>query len=113
MVTQVNGRTSAGLWFSADVRFATLTVTGGDFVNDEDGTNGVNNELDTVIEFLETRGSVIGLAVTGATIIEVIVDYAQSYDDAAVITELEALVDSIAGFSGAAITPVGVAFAAA
>ena len=115
MVTQVNGSTKAGLWFSADVRFATVTVAGGtpDFIDDEAGTNGVNTELDSVIEALETRGTVIGLTVTAAGVLDVIVDYAQAYDDAAVITELEVLINAVGDFASTAITPVGVAFAAA
>lgn len=103
MTERVNGSPKEGIWFSADVRFLAVTATGGDFANDV-ANEVVNSGLEMSIEALATRGTVIGLNVVDATNFEVIVDYAQAYDDAAVVTEVEALIDAIAGLSASAIT---------
>jgi hypothetical protein len=111
MATRINGAPQEGVWFSADVRFATLTVTGGDFQNDVDN-EVVNSGLEMVIEAVQTRCTVIGLRVTSATVIELIMDYAQAYDDSAVVTEVEALIDALAGLSSATFSNVGTDFTA-
>ena len=126
MVTKVNGLTQQGVWFSKDVAFGTLTVTGGDFVDDLAGTNGVDNNLDAVVELLEQYGTVIGLSVTTAapTVLHFIVDYANSLVPDAndplgqgvantVQADLITAIDGLAGFSGAAFSNVGTNFAAA
>ncbi len=111
MVVRTNGAPRQGVWFSADVRFVTVTVTNGDFINDltvvttdPRQADVVNSTLEVVLEALATRGTVIGLTVTGATVASVIVDYAGAYDpaneglgNAAVIdveAEVTALVDA-------------------
>ncbi|MHA1289003.1 MAG: hypothetical protein ACTSPB_16565 [Candidatus Thorarchaeota archaeon] len=81
MVVKVNGRVQEGLWFSADVIFATLTVSAGDFVDDAAGVNNVNaNGLDKVIEILESRGTVLGISIAAAspTVLQLILDYGQA-----------------------------------
>jgi len=81
MVVKVNGRVQEGLWFSADVIFATLTVSAGEFVDDVAGVNNVNaNGLDKVIEILESRGTVLGISIAAAspTVLQLILDYGQA-----------------------------------
>lgn len=111
MVVRTNGAPRQGVWFSADVRFVTVTVTNGDFINDltvvttdPRQADVVNSTLEVVLEALATRGTVIGLTVTGATVASVIIDYAGAYDAANqglggadvinVETEVTALVDA-------------------
>ena len=113
-----------GLWFSADVVFATLTVTGMTAQTDVD-TPTVGSSLDLVLEAVSTRGTVIGLRVTSETVIELMIDYAQAYNPVAgeplgqgtltaalVATEVEALIDANAGLSGATFSAVGTDFTA-
>ena len=111
MVTRVNGAPRQGVWFSADVRFINVTATNGGTsflteLDDSPTAGGVNGKLEQAIEALETRGTVIGLNVTGASTFSVIVDYAQAYDDADVVTEVQALIDAITDLSvsGLAVT---------
>ena len=111
MVTRVNGGPAQGVWFSKDVRFINVTSTNGGTsflteLDDSPTAGGVNGKLEQAIEALKTRGTVIGLNVTGASTFSVIVDYAQAYDDAAVVTEVQALIDAIDGLSasGLAVT---------
>ena len=121
MVTRVNGFPQEGVWFSSDVVFATLTVTGMTAQTDVD-TPTVNSSLEKVIEAVETRGTVIGLRVTSETVIELIIDYAQAYATSSttignqaatdVLTEVEALIDADAGLSSATFSNVGTDFTA-
>lgn len=105
MVERVSGGPKQGVWFSADVRFLNVVVTGMTAVTDLGADPaGVDSSLELVLEALATRGTVIGLAVGNETTIAVMVDYAQAYDDAAVVTEVQGLIDANAGLSGAAIT---------
>ncbi len=121
MVVRTNGAPRQGVWFSADVRFVQLTVTGGDFVNDltivtsdPRQADVVNSGLEQVIEILQTRGTVIGLSVASATVSQFIVDYGQAIDPLAgsalgnqtaqnIASELETAIDAISGFSSAAL----------
>ena len=98
MTTKVNGRIEQGIWFSADVRFVQVTATGGAFLADltaADAADDVNTSLEKAVRALATRGTVIGLNVVSATVFEVIMDHAQAFDDAAVVTEVQDLIDSI------------------
>ena len=102
MATRINGAPKEGVWFSADVRFLNVTVVGSAF--DTDLSNAVvDSGLEMSLEAIATRGTIIGLNGVSATVFEVMVDYAQAYDDAAVATEVEALIDAIAGLSASAI----------
>ena len=129
MVTRVNGARLQGVWFSKDVRFIGVTCTNGGTsflteLGDSPTAGGVNGKLEQAIEAIETRGTVIGLNVSGANTFDVIVDYAQAYDgattalgqgtltDAAVIAEVEALIDGITDLSVSGLT-VQTGFAAA
>ena len=129
MVTRVNGAPLQGVWFSKDVRFIAVTCTNGGTsflteLGDSPTAGGVNGKLEQAIEAIETRGTVIGLNVSGANTFDVIVDYAQAYDgattalgqgtltDAAVIAEVEALIDGITDLSVSGLT-VQTGFAAA
>lgn len=104
MVERVHGGPEAGVWFSKDVRFLSVTVTGMTAATDLGADPaGVDSSLEKVLEAIATRGTVIGLAVEAETVIHVMVDYAQAYDDADVVTEVEALIDADAALSGAAI----------
>jgi len=121
MVVRTNGAPRQGVWFSADVRFVQVTVTGGDFLADLTVTSTdprqadvVDSGLEQVIEILQTRGTVIGLTVASATVSQFIVDYGQAIDPLAgsplgnqaqvdVEAELEAQIDAISGFSSAAL----------
>jgi len=130
MVTRVNGAPLQGVWFSKDVRFIAVTCTNGGTsflteLGDSPTAGGVNGKLEQAIEAIETRGTVIGLNVSGANTFDVIVDYAQAFDgagagplgqgtltDAAVIAEVEALIDGITDLSASGLT-VQTGFAAA
>ncbi len=121
MVLPVSQSPEEGIWFSADVVFATITVTGATFQSDVD-TPTVGSSLDLVLEALNARGFVIGLRVTSETVIETIIDYAQAYgtenttvgNQAGIdITgEVEAAIDLNSGLSSAAISNVGTDFTA-
>ena len=100
MVVRVNGAPRQGVWFSADVRFLTVTVTNGDFINDltivttdPRQADVVNSTLEVVLEAIATRATVIGFTVTGATVVSVMVDYAQAYDPAATTLGNQAAID--------------------
>ena len=117
MVDRVNGGPLQGTWFSADVRFIDFTTTNGgtSFLTellDSPTGNNVNGKLEQALEAIATRGTVIGLNVTGANTFSVIVDYAQAYDDAAVQTEVEGLIDGITDLSGTSIIEVTEGFVA-
>jgi hypothetical protein len=128
MVARVNGGPEAGVWFSKDVRFLTVDVTGMTAVTDLAATRdidgvlaGVNSSLEMVLEAIATRGTIIGLSVATETVIHVMVDYAQAYDDADVVTEVQDAINALdapdfpalsaaditvnLGFTGAALTP--------
>lgn len=80
MVTKVNGLPQRGFWFSADVRTLRIVATaGGDFVNDADGVNGVDSELEQVIEAVQQYATVIGVSIEAAGVLNVIVDYANQF----------------------------------
>jgi hypothetical protein len=111
-----------GLWFSADVVFATLTVSGAAFQVDID-TPTVGSSLDLVLEAVQTRGTVIGLRVTSATVVQLLIDYAQAYasepvgnspsgTQANLLDEVEALIDANSGLSSSAFSNVGTDFTA-
>ena len=111
-----------GLWFSADVVFATLTVTGATFQTDVD-TPTVGSSLDLALEAVSTRGTVVGLRVTGETVIQLIIDYAQAYasepvgnspslTQAQLLDEVEALIDADGALSGATFSNIGTDFTA-
>jgi len=125
MVTRVNGAPQQGVWFSKDVRFLNVNLTtnnGADFLADLvdpadlalSGTGegrgltqrlaAVDSDLEIALEAIATRGTIVGLTVTAADDFNVIVDYAQAYDDAAVLTEVEALIDALATVTASAIT---------
>ena len=88
MVTRINGAPRQGVWFSADVRFVSVTVTGTTtFLSDLTVTTTdprqadvVNSDLEQVIEILNTRGTVIGMSVDTDLIANFMVDYAQAFD---------------------------------
>ena len=121
MVVRVNGAPRQGVWFSADVRFVELTVSGGAFEADLTVTSTdprqadvVNSGLEQVLEVFSTRGNVIALSVASATVLHVMVDYGQAIDPLAgsalgnqtaqnIEVELEAAINAISGFSAAAI----------
>ena len=110
-----------GLWFSADVVFASLSVTGATFTVDL-ATPTVGSSLDVVLEAVATRGTVIGLRVTDATNVQLIIDYGQAYGSSGttvgnqaatdVLTEVEALIDLDGALSASAFTNVGTDFTA-
>lgn len=110
-----------GLWFSADVVFATLTVTGATFAVDL-ATPTIGSSLDLALEAVSGRGNVIGLRVTSDTVAQLIVDYGQAYGTSGttvgnqtaidVLTEVEAAIDLNAGLSASAFTNVGTDFTA-
>jgi len=83
MVTRVNGAPRQGAWFSAGVRFVELTVDTTTFLTDLTvaGTaDVVNSDLEIVIELLQQRGTVIGMSVETASIVQFMVDYGQAVD---------------------------------
>jgi hypothetical protein len=99
MVDRVNGAVRQGFYFSGNVRSLQVTVTGGTFLADLTvaGTaDVVNSGLEQVLEAIATRGSIIAVSVASATVVHVLVDYAQAFDDAAVVTEVQGLIDAIA-----------------
>ena len=110
-----------GLWFSADVVFATLTVTGMTAQTDVD-TPTVGSSLDLVLEAVSQRGTVIGLRVTSDTVVELMLDYAQAYGDSGttvgnqtaqdILDDIEGDIDANGGLSSAAFTNVGTDFTA-
>ena len=87
MVTRTRGGVRQGMWFSADVGFVELTVSGGAFEADLTVTSTdprqadvVNSGLEQVLEVFSTRGNVIALSVASATVLHVMVDYGQAFD---------------------------------
>ena len=121
MVVPAAQSPAEGIWFSADVVFATVTVTGMTAQTDVD-TPTVGSSLDLVLEALNTRGFVIALRVTSETVIQVLVDYAQAYATESTTVgnqagidisgEVEALIDANSGLSSAAISNIGTDFTA-
>ncbi len=121
MVTRVNGGVVEGLWFSADVTFAELSVTGATFATDV-ATPAPDSSLELVIEAVQSRGTVIGISVESETIVHLIIDYAQAYGTSGttvgnqsatdVLTEVEALIDANAGLSASAFSNVSTNFRA-
>ena len=103
MATRVNGSPKEGVWFSSDVRFLTVVATGGTFADDL-ANEVVNSNLEMTLEAIATRATVIGLNVTNATTLQVMVDYAQAFDDSAVVTEVQGLINAVPALSAAAIT---------
>jgi len=87
MVVRINGAPRQGVWFSADVRFVSVTVDTTTFITDLTVTSTdprqadvVNSDLELVIEVLSQRGTVIGLTVVSTTVAQFIVDYGQAID---------------------------------
>ena len=113
MVTKVNGFPQRGVWFSADVAFLNINVTGGDFVNDCDGVNGADSDLEAILELVQQHGTVIALSLESATEVNLMVDYAQQYATdgttigngpaSTIVTDLVTAIDAIAGLSGTAV----------
>ena len=115
MVTKVNGLPERGFWFSKDVATLNITTTGGDFVNDADGVNGVDSVLEQIIELVQARGTVIAISIAGAADLNLMVDYAQAFTVEAndplgggaantVEADLETAINGLAGQSVAAVT---------
>ncbi len=119
MVVRINGAPRQGVWFSADVRFVSVTVTGTtDFLADLTvaGTaDVVNSDLEQVIEILSTRGNVIGLSVDTDLIAYFMVDYGQALDPDTVTLgnqesqDINAEIDAAIVAIGAQVTSVVVA----
>lgn len=109
MTTKVHGKVEQGVWFtSSDVRFLNVQATGATWLTDltvAGQPHDVNTGLEATLESVGTRATIIGLNVISETELEVIVDHAQAYDgtDIDVVTEVEALIDAISGYSAAAI----------
>lgn len=119
MVERVHGAPKQGFWFSAGVRTLEVTATGGTFLADLTAAgqaDAVNTGLEQVLEAIATRATVIAVSVASATVVNVMVDYAQAFDDAAVVTEVQNLINAISvpdlsaaaivvtdGFAGAAL----------
>jgi len=109
MVDRINGGPLQGIWFSQDVRFASVTLTnGGDSFLTELGNsptgNGVNGKLEECVEIFGQFGTVIGLTAVSASAFNVILDYAQQLDDAAVVTSIDTQIELIADLSVATVT---------
>lgn len=124
MIDRINGKIVEGVWFSQDVVFATLTVTGLTALVDlaATGAAAVGSDLEQIVELLEQRGTVIGLHANGETTVQLILDYGQAFGSSGstvgnqsgtdVLTEVETQIDAISGLSSAAFTNVGTQFAA-
>jgi len=109
MVDRINGGPLQGVWVERDVRVLGVATTNGGTsflteLEDSPTGNNVNGKLEQAIEAIETRGTVLGLTVVDLENFNVIVGYAQAFDDAAVVTEVEALIDAIADLSASTIT---------
>ena len=113
MVDRVNGAPEQGVWFSKDVKFLTVTATGGAFLADLTAVGQadvVNSGLEQVLEAVATRGTVIGMSVADATTVHLMVDYANAFTAGnteatgdSVEEEVAALINEIAGLSGATV----------
>lgn len=112
-VSRVHGYIQQGVWFSKDIRFVEVSATGATFLTDlvtdnsvsAQMTEAVNSGLEQVVELMEQRGTVLGISVVDATHVWLMVGYASgAFDDATVITALEAQVNAISGYSAAAVT---------
>ena len=106
MVTRIHGAPRQGVYFSKDVRFLGVNIGTGTtaFLTDLQVTSTdprqadvVNSDLEIALELISTRGNVIGLTVVDDDNFNVILDYAQAYDDAAVVAEVTALIDAYDG----------------
>jgi len=121
MVVPAAQSPAEGLWFSADVVFASLQVTGMTAATDI-ATPTVGSSLDLVLEAVSQRGTVIGLRVTDETNIQLILDYAQAYGTSGttvgnqvaqdILDDIEGDIDANAGLSASAFTNVGTDFTA-
>jgi hypothetical protein len=125
MVTRTNGAPRQGVWFSSDVVFVSVTVTGTTtFLTDltvaATGTTDrqadvVNSDLEQVIEILNTRGTVIGMTVESDLIAHFMVDYGQAFDPDNVALgnqtaqDINAEIDAAIVAIGATVTSVVVA----
>ena len=134
MVVRIQGGPQEGLWFSANVVFAELVVTGATFETDlaggDDGGIGdnppvgdeVNSSLEIVLEAVNTRGTVIGVDLESETVVHLLIDYGQAYGSSGtdvgnqvatdVLAEVEALIDDDAALSNATFSNVGEGFRA-
>lgn len=97
MVDRIKGGPAEGVWFSADVVFATLTVTNATFdVDIGADPAGVGSSLEVVVEAVETRGTVIALRVTSATVVELMIDFGQAYNPNSVVLGGQVAIDVLA-----------------
>ena len=107
MVSRVNGAPAQGVYFSKDVRFLLVDTDNTTFLTDLTvaGTaDVVNSNLEITLEQVATRGTIIGVSVVDGGNVQVIVDYAQAYDDAAVEAAVEAAVIAATAATTCAIT---------
>jgi hypothetical protein len=110
MVDRVNGAPKQGFYFGSGIKVLQVTATAGDFLADltVPGTaDVVNSGLEQVLEAIATRATVIAVSVASATVVHVMVDYANAFGatDDAIGLEVEALINAIA-------TPVDLSAAA-
>ena len=103
MVTRIHGAPRQGVYFSKDVRFLGVNIGTGTtaFLTDLQVTSTdprqadvVNSDLEIALELISTRGNVIGLTVVDDDNFNVILDYAQAYDDAAVLAAVELAIET-------------------
>ncbi len=81
MINRIKGGPRQGVWFSADVRFLNITTDNSDWLADLlPDPDGVDSGLERIIEAVETRGTVIGIAVASDTLLTVMVDYGQAFN---------------------------------
>lgn len=121
MVVPAAQSPESGLWFSADVVFAELSVTGATFATDL-ATPTVGSSLDVVLEAVSQRGTVIGLDVESETIVHLLLDYAQAYSTSGttvgnqvaqdILDDIEGDIDADGALSASAFSNVGVGFRA-
>ena len=102
MVDRVNGSPKQGFYFGAGIRTLQVTATAGAFLadlqvmSDPRQADVVNSGLEQVLEAIATRATVIAVSVASATVVHVMVDYGQAFDNAAVVTEVQNLINEVA-----------------
>ena len=86
MVVRTNGAPRQGVWFSADVRFVTITTDNSAWLADLTVTttdprqaDAVNSGLEQTLEVLATRATVIGFTAIDADTLHVMLDYANAF----------------------------------
>ena len=97
MVTRISGLPRQGLWFSSDIATVRIETTGGDFINDVNGVNPPqSNALEDILQILAQYGTIIGMSIESATVVHVMVDYAQPLiSDDTIETALVSAIDNI------------------